>query len=331
MTTTCKFRVANFLRKRSVQITLGIWIFAVITVFLLGQEGLPFNRPSLGEMSLTEVLVVQAVIILFVVFLLGVTWFITRKRSPPDFESRVPERKKAIKETVFLAGYGAFILFLGGALGIGGHLHGSIFGVTREVAPNEVILWTVFYFIALAVIPYIFFRVIGYNHRSLSLVSSHPKNDVLLILVLLAIQIPWNGLLTNFPIFQLTASQALPGIPLSFIIHLLGTGLPVMIYVQCLLVPRFLKIFGSVTTAVILGGFAYAGLHVFEYWTVYDSLSNATLSLIFVFFTFWIQGVIKAYLTLRTGNAWVHLWGYHAFVPHVDIDTNNIVDFFKIK
>jgi hypothetical protein len=39
---------------------------------------------------------------------------------------------------------------------------------------------------------------------------------------------------------------------------------------------------------------------------------------------------MKSYLTLRTANAWVHLWGYHAVTPHVTGDTTMIVDVFRI-
>jgi hypothetical protein len=29
---------------------------------------------------------------------------------------------------------------------------------------------------------------------------------------------------------------------------------------------------------------------------------------------------MKSFLTLRTANAWVHLWGYHAITPQVTAD-----------
>jgi hypothetical protein len=32
-------------------------------------------------------------------------------------------------------------------------------------------------------------------------------------------------------------------------------------------------------------------------------------------------GMVKSYLTQRTGNAWVHLWGFDAISPHVTDDT----------
>ena len=94
---------------------------------------------------------------------------------------------------------------------------------------------------------------------------------------------------------------------------------------------RYLKLTGSVTTTVLLGALSYAALHVFEYWTVYDSVSHSVLSVIFVVLTFIGPGMIKSYLTLRTGNAWVHLWGYHAIAPHVTTDTPVVVRIFGIR
>ena len=104
-----------------------------------------------------------------------------------------------------------------------------------------------------------------------------------------------------------------------------------MIFLTCILLPRYLKLSGSIATTVILGGLTYAALHIFEYWTVYDSLSNSIFSVILVFLQFFVPGMIKSFLTLRTGNAWVHVWAYHAISPHVTADTGNIVRYFKLK
>ena len=42
-------------------------------------------------------------------------------------------------------------------------------------------------------------------------------------------------------------------------------------------------------------------------------------------------GMIKTFLTLRTGNAWVHVWAYRAFAPHVIFDTPLISKIFQIR
>ena len=56
----------------------------------------------------------------------------------------------------------------------------------------------------------------------------------------------------------------------------------------------------------------------------------AVLSVIFLFLQYFGPGMIKTVLTLRTGNAWVHVWAYHAIAPHVVGDTPTIVKIFKL-
>src|SRR5215831_21289522 len=78
-------------------------------------------------------------------------------------------------------------------------------------------------------------------------------------------------------------------------------------------------------------GLTYAVVHVGDSWTVYSSLSNGVLSLLFVTLQYFGPGMVKSVLTLRTGNAWVHLWAYHAFAPHVLIDTPTVVGIFQLR
>ena len=74
-----------------------------------------------------------------------------------------------------------------------------------------------------------------------------------------------------------------------------------------------------------------AVIHFFESWTAYDTVASATLSAIFLMFQYFGPGMIKSVLTLRTGNAWVHVWAYHAIAPHVTVDTTNIVNVFRLR
>jgi hypothetical protein len=46
---------------------------------------------------------------------------------------------------------------------------------------------------------------------------------------------------------------------------------------------------------------------------------------------FFPAGVMKSFLTFRTGNAWVHMWAFHAIAPHVMVDTRLIVHDFNIR
>jgi hypothetical protein len=51
----------------------------------------------------------------------------------------------------------------------------------------------------------------------------------------------------------------------------------------------------------------------------------------FLLLTYAGPGMIKTLLTLRTGNAWVHVWAYHALVPHTLIDTPHLVEVMHIR
>jgi hypothetical protein len=58
------------------------------------------------------------------------------------------------------------------------------------------------------------------------------------------------------------------------------------------------------------------------YWYAYP--------IIFLLFLYLGPGMFKTFLTLRTGNAWVHVWAYHALAPHTIADTPLIVKIFHI-
>jgi hypothetical protein len=96
-------------------------------------------------------------------------------------------------------------------------------------------------------------------------------------------------------------------------------------------VPRFLKLTGSTATTVILGGVTYTLLHVWDAWTVLTSPDNLLLSVIFLFFTYFGPGMMKTVLTVRTGNAWTHVWAYHALAPHALIDAPHVVEIFRVR
>jgi hypothetical protein len=210
-------------------------------------------------------------------------------------------------------------------------MHGTLYDTENPLSPREAVVWMLYNFIFYAVLPYLYFRSRGYSNEQLNLRSSNRANDALLILVILVLESAIELSLVSSAIFGLDANQLLIGIPLSFLLNLFGTGLPIMIFIYAILLPRFLKLTGSVAATVVLGGVAYATIHLLESWTTYDTVTNGTLSVIFLMFQYFGPGMIKSVLTLRTGNAWVHLWAYHVIDPHVTVDTPNIVNVFKLR
>jgi hypothetical protein len=168
----------------------------------------------------------------------------------------------------------------------------------------------------------------GYSNQQLSLKSANLKSDLLVIAVVLAFSAGMD--MTGSNIFQLTRHQQLVGGLMSFWLHLFGTDLPIMIVLYSILMPRYFKLF-SPMTAYLLGAISYPTIHIFESGTRYDSIRAAAMSLTFVYLLLIPAGLMKSFLTWRTGNAWVHVWAYHAISPHVTVDTRLIVNDFGIK
>lgn len=325
----------RLLRERSVQIAIVVWVAASLAVFPLSGARFPLLRPVLANLPVAGQVIVPFVGLLFVFMQMTAAYFLTRRRTVPDMAARAPAASLARREVLLLWTCGALVLLVGRWLGlrffgegIGLHLNGSLFGSTRMVTPREVWVWVFYNFVFLALIPYAIFRMRGYSREALNLKSSSLRNDTLVILVIMAMGSAIDLALSGF--LKLSPHQMLVGGTLTFVTHLLGTGLPVMVFIYAILFPRYLKLTGSPATAVLLGAASYAALHIFEYWTRYDSVPHGLLSVIIVLLTFGPPGLMKSYLTLRTANAWVHLWGYHAITPHVTGDTPMIVDVFRI-
>jgi len=121
-------------------------------------------------------------------------------------------------------------------------------------------------------------------------------------------------------IFRMSPGAFLIAAPIAFMVFLVGTVLPTMVLIYAILLPRYLRLTGSATLTVILGGLTYALMHLVEGWSSFRSPHDAVLSVLFVFLSYTGPGMFKSFVTLRTGNAWVHALGYHAIAPHVIVD-----------
>ena len=329
--------LGRLLSLRSVQIAVGVWILANAAVLILGRDGLPFDRPSVAGNPVTQQLILANAGLIEVFALMAVVFGLTRRRVIPDIAARSPDVATARREVLLLVAYGVLCqiggYLLGSALGwhpLGFHLVGTIYGTHDHVATGEVVTWAVYNFVAYAVLPFAFFRR-RYSAEQLNLRSSDRRNDVLVIVVILIIESLVEFAALGTGLFELGGKQLLLGVPATFALYFLGTVMPTMIFVYCILLPRFLRLTGSVATTVILGGLTYALLHAIEGWTAFDTATNAVLSVAFILFQYFGPGMIKTVLTLRTGNAWVHVWAYHAFAPHVIVDTPTMVKILPIR
>lgn len=323
------------IRQRSLQVGLLVWALISLGALWLCHGTMPLQIGPRPVNPRAQV-IFSSIALVFLVLEAGLVSLITRRRPWPDLAERAPERGVALRETILLWIYGGVVLLAGRFIGIhyfgeaiAMHLNGSLVGATRVQSPNEVYTWAAYNGILLGLIPYVVFRLRGYSNQQLNLKSANLKNDVIVIFVVLAIGCLLD--LTLGPnITKLTHHQQIVGGLLTFVVHMFGTDLPIMIFIYSILVPRYARLVSPVT-AFLLGAASYPAMHVFESWTRYDSLSHSVLSVIVVFLFFFPPGVMKSFLTVRTGNAWVHMWGFHAVSPHVTVDTRLIVRDFDIR
>jgi len=324
-------------RHRGAQIAVAFWVFAYVAVLLLAQGSFPFDRPAVSRRPFAMQVAAPTIGLVQIFALMLITFLLTRKRVIPDMAARSPERRLALREVVVVVAYAALGQIggwiVGPALGFRSfsfHLAGSVFGCsTTAPGPAEVWVWASYNFLVFALAPYVYFRR-RYSSVALNLRSTDRRNDTLVIFVILALESAFELTVFDKNIFGLTSHQMLLGGPLTFAIYFVGTVLPTMVLIYSILLPRFLKLTGSPTSTVLLGGLAYAAMHIVEGWSAFDSPRDTVLSLLFVLLTYVGPGMMKGVLTLRTGNAWVHAVSYHAIAPHVIVDTPLVVTIFGI-
>jgi hypothetical protein len=313
---------------------LILWLMLGMALIVLGGRMLPLKMVEDHATTPLQHVTGSLIELLILLVMMGIVQLIARRRSYPDLAARSPERGVAARETTWLWVYAAVVLGFGQWLGmrlfgegIGLHLNGCITGATRVQSPTEVWTWAIYNFVLYALIPYVVFRRRGNSREQMSLRTADWKNDTFIVVVVLLIGCGLEMLGPN--IFQLTPHQQIVGGSLSFFVHLLGTDLPVMIFIYAILVPRYYRLF-SPCVAYLLAAVSYPAIHIFESWANYDTRMHGIISVMFAFFVFFPAGLMKSYLTMRTGNAWVHMWAYHAFTPHVMVDTRLVVKDFNI-
>ncbi|MFC9969962.1 hypothetical protein ACFVH6_03555 [Spirillospora sp. NPDC127200] len=322
---------------RALWFAVAGWCAVNALVLILAGDVPPFDWPDAAGRSTAGHLVDANIRLLEFLLLAAVVVLLTRRRARPDQAARAPERPTALRETLGLLAYGAAALgggfLLARAFGwhpFGLHLAGTLYGTHETVSPAEAATWAVYNLAAYAAAPLWWFRR-RYPARRLNLTSTDRRGDALVITVVLVLESAVQLLALRPDLLALSGRQLAIGLPLTFVLYLAGAVLPAMVFVYCILVPRFQRLTGSTVATVVLGGLAYAALHVWDAWALFDGLDETVLSLLFVLLTYAVPGMVKTVLTVRTGNAWVHVWAYHALAPHTLIDTPHLVHVLDIK
>lgn len=320
--------------------TIALWLGAIALVVTHGGDGtLPLDVATTPAWTVIERLTSAHIIAAEIVVLSLIIAAITRRNRPSTAEliTRGPTREGARRELAVAAAYLVFAQALGAVVGhVGGwgalsyHLLGSVHGTHHPVEPATVVAWMTYNAMAYVVVPGVVLAR-RYRPAQLWLRSTDRRRDATVVTVVLVLESAFQLLVFGSAFFALTGTQIALGSVLSLVVFFVGTVLPTLVVVAVVVVPRVLVLTASPTAAVVTGGAVYAALHLFDGWTDYSTPQLAALSVGLLVLQYLVPGMFKAWLTLRTGNAWVHAWAYHAIAPHVWADTPLIVRIFGLR
>ncbi|MEM8859547.1 MAG: hypothetical protein AAGD96_14555 [Chloroflexota bacterium] len=311
----------NVAQNRSVQI--GIAFVALgLTIYGLGGPSIPAIAEMVPEQVRDEFTLMPIFLALALII-----YLITRKRTLPELAARSPERSRAIQDLVIFGVY-YFAAIIGlASFGITYHPP-DIFAEGVNFTPNNMINWATINLIFYGIIPYLFFRWRGSSNQDLGLAGNNWRSDIWLLLAIGGIDA--YSAITTRGFLALDSSQMLSAVPLTAILYGFGAGIPIVIMTQAIVAPRIMKLTNSHITTVIVLTFTYAIFSSTDGGIVFDSGGHA-----FYVILFWITrnmgpGLVKAMLTVRTGNSWLHMYEFHVMSFHIWADASTVAFVFGL-
>ena len=269
-------------------------------------------------------------VVLLTVFLL---LYLTRKRPPVEWnELYAVDKKTAKKEAWLSVGYLLLTqVILGLSFNMGLHFPGTDIYSTGSHSQTDVWIWAVTYMITYTVLPLLWLRRRGFSLRKL-FSSLQWIRDLWIIVAYWALDFfgPILAGATDF-IGGITASQYAQGVPLGIFFNALGAGLPVVVMMHMIFIPRVALLVKNKLTVIVLGGLFYSVFSIFDQGVDYSTLAIGLTSFTYVVMTQTLVGMGKATFTVVTGNPFIHFITLHVVSARVPFDTRMYIEIFKLK
>ncbi|MDA9566085.1 hypothetical protein N9R55_03325, partial [Porticoccaceae bacterium] len=192
-------------------------------------------------------------------------------------------------------------------------------------------IWAVTYMITYTVLPLLWLRRRGFSLRKL-FSSLQWIRDLWIIVAYWALDFfgPILAGATDF-IGGITASQYAQGVPLGIFFNALGAGLPVVVMMHMIFIPRVALLVKNKLTVIVLGGLFYSVFSIFDQGVDYSTLTIGLTSFTYVVMTQTLVGMGKATFTVVTGNPFIHFITLHVVSARVPFDTRMYIEIFKLK
>jgi hypothetical protein len=129
----------------------------------------------------------------------------------------------------------------------------------------------------------------------------------------------------------ISVSQYAIGVPTGILVNSLGAGLPVVVMMHMIFIPRIAVVFKHKITVILIGGLFYSVFSLFDQGVDYSNLSIGLTSFTYIIMTQTLVGMGKATFTVVTGNPFIHFITLHIISARVPFDTRMYIDIFKLK
>lgn len=304
---------------------MGLAWFVSACVFFATQVSSP-TVPHIAIDALSSLFLAYFPVLALSVFLL---LFLTRNRDAFDWESlyRV-DRDRAGQEVVLAF---AYLLITQWVLGlyfeVGLHFPGPhVYGAGRFDL-QTVLLWALVNSVVYVVIPLVWLCRSGLD-LSKFVRALQWRRTIWILIAFWALDF-FGPIIGGIDFFSLTTEQYVVGVPLSILVNTFGAGLPVVILMHVVLIPRLMLIYGSKLSVIAIAGLFYAVFSLFDPGVDYSSLNMTILSVSYIVMTQVLVGMGKATFTVVTANPFIHFATLHVLSARVPFDTTMYAEIFK--
>jgi len=312
--------------ERSDQLLFGLsfaWVVAV-SVFVAVYSRVAAPPPIAAE-GLLSLLNVYLPVLALCVFLL---LFLTRRRDPfPWTERFCVDNQTAGKEALWIFVYLLTTqLFLGFVFKTGLHFPGPDIYQRADHRQSEVITWMLLNGVIYVALPLFWLNRVGFRFKSLFYPWPWHRN-LWIIVAYWALDF-FGPIIGGVDFFSLSTAEYVVGVPTSVVANTIGAGLPVMLLMHVVLIPRLMLLFDRKLTVIAVAGFCYAIFSLFDPGVDYRSLEMGTLSVTYIIITQVLVGMGKATFTVVTGNPWIHFITLHVLSARIPFDTAMYAEIF---
>jgi hypothetical protein len=133
----------------------------------------------------------------------------------------------------------------------------------------------------------------------------------------------------GLPFFSLTAEQYAVGVPTSIVVNTFGAGLPVVILMHVVVIPRLMLMYESKLTVIAIAGLFYAVFSLFDPGVDYSTTEMSVLSVTYIVMTQMLVGMGKATFTVVTANPFIHFVTLHVLSARIPFDTAMFAKIFN--